>query len=76
MFGCIYLIPFCPLDCLNDKDLKQVRKAVWEARSKWFDLGIELDIHVETLKVRMITCNYYDAILLFVCLWVFLIEGV
>ena len=39
------------LDCLSNEDLKRVRQAVWEARSKWYDLGIELDIHVETLKV-------------------------
>ena len=68
MFDGIYLNIILSLDCLSDKDLKQVRTAVWEARSKWFDLGIELDIHVETLKVRMITCNYYDAILLYMCL--------
>ena len=43
------MIVILSIDCLNDKDLTRVRKAIWEARSKWFDLGIELDISVETL---------------------------
>ena len=31
--------------------LDEVKKAAFQARSKWFDMGIELDIGLDTLKV-------------------------
>ena len=35
---------FLSLDQLTIKDLKYVKKAVWGARTKWMDIGLELDI--------------------------------
>ena len=32
------------IDQLTIEDLKTVRKAVWSARTKWKDIGLELDI--------------------------------
>jgi hypothetical protein len=34
---------------LTSKDLKTVRKAVWEARTKWMDIGLELDLSISDL---------------------------
>ena len=34
---------------LTVKDLKTVRKAVWGARTKWMDIGLELDLDVTDL---------------------------
>ena len=31
------------------KDLKNVRKAVWDARTKWMDIGLELDLSINDL---------------------------
>ncbi len=49
-------------DCLSvDSHLQVVRHAVWEVRSDWCDLGVELDISHDTLMVyhlrQSITCN-------------------
>ena len=38
-----------------DKHLKIVRAATWEMRTQWYDLGVELGINVETLKVSSFT---------------------
>jgi hypothetical protein len=35
---------------LTPDDLRVVRKAIWDARSKWFSLGIELSITVTALE--------------------------
>ena len=35
--------------CLQIKDLRIVQKAVWDARSKWYDVGVELLISPDTL---------------------------
>ena len=32
------------IDQLTIRDLKTVKKAVWDARTKWMDIGLELDI--------------------------------
>ena len=34
---------------LTSKDLKTVRKAVWDARTKWMDIGLELDLSMADL---------------------------
>ena len=31
------------------RDLKTVRKAVWDARTKWLDIGLELDLNITDL---------------------------
>ena len=33
------------------KDLKQVRGLLFKARDKWYNIGIELEIDVETLNI-------------------------
>ena len=35
---------------LNIKDLHAVQKAAWDARTKWYNIGLELDIDPETLN--------------------------
>lgn len=35
---------------LLTKDLRRVRHVLYPAREKWFDIGIELKVEVETLK--------------------------
>ena len=44
----------CSLDIatigyLEIKDLRIVQKAVWDARSKWYDVGVELLVSPDTL---------------------------
>ena len=34
----------CNIDQLTIRDLKTVKKAIWDARTKWMDIGLELDI--------------------------------
>ena len=36
---------------LNIKDLRAVQKAAWDARAKWYNIGLELDIDPGTLDV-------------------------
>ena len=38
-------------------NLKEVKKVTYHTRSKWFHLGIELDIEFDTLKVSIIVWN-------------------
>lgn len=35
---------------LTVEDLKKVRSSLWEARAKWMDIGIELDMKVSSLE--------------------------
>ena len=35
---------------LNGKDIKLVRREIYDARAKWYDIGIELEISTGTLK--------------------------
>ena len=35
---------------MSDKDIKLVRREIFEARAKWYDIGIELEIPTGTLK--------------------------
>ena len=35
---------------MSDKDIKHVRREIYEARAKWYDIGIELEIPTGTLK--------------------------
>ena len=35
---------------LSDRDIKLVRREIYEARAKWYDIGIELEIPTGTLK--------------------------
>ena len=37
-------------DVLNTEHLAAVRSKVWEARAKWYDIGLELGIHAGTLN--------------------------
>ena len=46
----INLLVFIP-DHLTIDDLRAVRKAVWDARGAWKDIGIELDLKVTDLDV-------------------------
>ena len=36
-------------DQLCISDLRKVRNTIWDARSQWYNVGIELDISVDTL---------------------------
>ena len=36
---------------LTKKDFKQVQNALWNARTKWMDIGIELNVDFEDLEV-------------------------
>ena len=38
-------------DGLNTSDLRKVQRAAWEARAKWYNIGLELDIDQATLDV-------------------------
>ena len=40
-------------------DLRDVRRAIWDVRRKWFDLGLELDIPLSDLN--NIRARYKDA---------------
>ena len=53
----IVTISVCPLTGTPnvDKHLKIVRAVTWEMRTQWYDLGLELGINVETLKVSSFT---------------------
>ena len=35
-----------------EKHLKRLREATWDLREKWWDLGLELGISVDTLQVK------------------------
>ena len=37
--------------------LKTVRSALWEARCKWYDIGVELDVESSTLDVISTECQ-------------------
>ena len=39
----------CATGCLEINDLRAVQRAVWDARSKWYDVGVELLISPDTL---------------------------
>ena len=43
------LMYMCTTDRLTTKDLRNVRILLWGARSKWLNIGIELDIHIDHL---------------------------
>jgi hypothetical protein len=45
------------LDCLSIDNLRDVLKAVWEARSKWYNIGLELGISAGTLDSISKTAN-------------------
>ena len=34
---------------LTSRDLRTVRRAVWDARTKWMDIGLELDLNMSDL---------------------------
>lgn len=42
---------------LNSDDLTEVRRALWEARSKWYDIGLELKLKADDLEVIKQTCS-------------------
>ena len=41
----------CATGCLEINDLRAVQRAVWDARSKWYDVGVELLVSPDTLDV-------------------------
>ncbi len=43
-------------DYLTTSDLKKVRNYLWEVRTKWFDIGIELNLKPDQLDV--IKCDH------------------
>ena len=47
--------PFTPFTGpLNvEKHLRVVRQAIWDVRAKWYNLGVELEVKVETLEVSV-----------------------
>ena len=45
-------------DYLNTENLGKVQNLLWKARTQWYNLGLELGINEETLKV--IKRNYPD----------------
>ena len=42
---------------LTSSDLKQVVSSVWEARTKWFHIGIQLDMETSNLQVIKTNCH-------------------
>ena len=36
-------------DCLSDNDLSRLLRSAWEARSKWYNIGLELQLTPGTL---------------------------
>jgi hypothetical protein len=40
---------FCTLGCLGPNDLRNVQRIIWEARTQWYNLGLELDITPDSL---------------------------
>ena len=42
---------------MSDKDIKRVRRDIYEARAKWYDIGIELEISIGTLKSIKSMCD-------------------
>ena len=49
---CVSCIDLALIDCLTaDKHLRVVREVLWDLRTQWYDLGLELDITQSTLKV-------------------------
>ena len=38
-------------DCLSINNLCEVKRAVWEARVKWYDIGLELRVSPDNLDV-------------------------
>ena len=45
---------------LTSNDIQKVRNQIWEARVKWFDIGIELGINVNDLKAIKNGANHHD----------------
>jgi hypothetical protein len=45
---------------LTSNDIREVQKQVWEARVKWYNIGIELGIDVNDLKVIKHGANHHD----------------
>ena len=41
-------------------DLKSVRRALWDARCKWYDIGVELDLDTATLDT--IDANFHGKV--------------
>ena len=50
------LVFFCSVDLVHD-NLKKVCDLVWDARSRWCDLGFQLDIKLNDLRVIEKDCN-------------------
>ena len=43
---------------LTIRDLRTVRKAVWEAHQRWFDIGLKLDLSMSDLNaIKASHCN-------------------
>ena len=48
--------------CLEINDLRAVQRAVWDARSKWYDIGVELLVSPDTLDaIKEDKCGDCDA---------------
>ena len=56
LFCCIHS-ESATLDGLTIKDLNAVKNATWSARSKWYNLGLELGILADTLDVIKENCQ-------------------
>jgi hypothetical protein len=37
------------LGCLGPNDLRKVQRILWDARTQWYNIGLELDISPDTL---------------------------
>jgi len=47
---CLYKVTCIPSGQLTLEDLSEVRGALYEARAKWYDIGIELKLSIGTLN--------------------------
>ena len=45
---------------LSTKDLRKVQRAAWDARAKWYNIGLELDIDPGTLDTIKGNCDNID----------------
>ena len=42
--------------CLTSKDLKDIQNVLWDAQTKWFNIGIQLGL--DSVKLKAIECDY------------------
>ena len=45
----VILLFYLESDCLGPNHLRKVQRILWEARTQWYNLGLELDITPDSL---------------------------